>query len=181
MSYLGKLNNRNEFPLLINEMELKVGAEIGVQTGGFSYHILNNTNLFMYLVDPWVWISGYDDVSNVENKIQEQRLQITRDTLSSFVNRYKILRMFSINAVQEFQDNFLDFIYIDANHDYKHVLEDLNAWYPKIRPGGLISGHDYLDSGLNFGVRSAVLDFTRDKQLVVYNTWEDWPSWYIIK
>jgi hypothetical protein len=181
MSYLGKIINRNQFHLLINELGLRNGVEIGVQVGGFSKYLLENTFLFMCLVDPWIWIDGYDDVSNAQNDVQDIRLQMTRSNLFGYEDRYRIFRRFSVDAVKEFADSSIDFIYIDANHDYKHCTEDLNLWFPKVKNGGLIAGHDFLDSGFNFGVRSAVLDFLKDKPYKLYNTLEDWPSFYFIK
>jgi hypothetical protein len=179
--WTGKITNRNQFHLLINELGLNIGAEIGVMTGGFSLYLLQNTKLCMYLIDPWVWISDYDDTSNASNDTQTLRLQMTKDALVNYKSRYEIIREFSYNAVKLFSDNSIDFIYIDANHDYKHCSEDLNLWFPKVKDGGLIAGHDFLDSGLNFGVRSAVLDFLKDKPYKLYNTQEEWPSWYFFK
>jgi cephalosporin hydroxylase len=51
------------------------------------------------------------------------------------------------------------FVYLDANHTYEFVLADLNAWYPAVRPGGLLAGHDLYSKGYNCGVRQAVEDF----------------------
>ena len=51
-----------------------------------------------------------------------------------------------MQAVDLFQNESLDFIYIDARHDYKAVWDDLEAWFPKLRKGGLFSGHDYVDA-----------------------------------
>ena len=65
------------------------------------------------------------------------------------------------------------------------VTADLQAWYPKLRPGGVLAGHDYLDGMLpegNFGVKSAVDAFQRQQRLKVRSTREAaWPSWYLIK
>jgi hypothetical protein len=176
-----EIKHRNQFHLLINELGLRTGVELGVMTGGFSKYLLQNTYLSMYLIDPWVFIKDYDDTSNAENDVQELRLQMTKDALVNYKSRYEIIREFSSDAVKLFGDKFFDFIYIDANHDYKHCTEDLNLWFPKIKDGGLMAGHDFLDSGFNFGVRSAVLDFLEDKPYELYNTLEDWPSFYFIK
>ena len=57
--------------------------------------------------------------------------------------RRELHRMTSLEAVKKFADESLDFIFIDAEHTYEGVKEDLNAWYSKIKQGGLISGHDF--------------------------------------
>jgi predicted O-methyltransferase YrrM len=48
-----------------------------------------------------------------------------------------------MEAVKHFAPETLDFVYIDANHDYSHVLEDIEAWAKIVKPGGIVSGHDY--------------------------------------
>jgi hypothetical protein len=52
-------------------------------------------------------------------------------------------RMTSLEGAAQFFDNTLDFVFIDAAHDYQSVKEDIEAWYPKVKEGGVISGHDY--------------------------------------
>lgn len=63
----------------------------------------------------------------------------------------------SVRAAKLFADGCLDFVFLDAAHDFVNVTEDLHAWWPKIRPGGLLAGHDY-DQGWT-GVRQAVDSF----------------------
>jgi Methyltransferase domain len=53
---------------------------------------------------------------------------------------------YSVKAAESFSDGSLDFVYIDANHTFQHVNQDLRAWYPKLRVGGLICGHDAVDT-----------------------------------
>jgi hypothetical protein len=183
-----KIFGRNNLHLLINDLGLKTGIEIGVQMGGYSKYLLENTNMFLYMVDPWVFIPGFKDISNVDNGIQEQRYQITLNTVKPFVGRYKVIRKFSLDAVNDFEDNSLDFIYLDADHSYKAVAQDLLAWYPKLKEGGLFSGHDFVDGddicGSNFGVRSAVLDFLKTHNHVVDTVTDisdPFPNWWFIK
>lgn len=55
----------------------------------------------------------------------------------------KPIRMTSEEASKNFEDNSLDFVFIDAAHDYESVRNDINFWYPKVKEGGIIGGHDY--------------------------------------
>jgi len=88
----------------------------------------------------------------------------------------KFLNMTSVEAAVKFPDEYFDFIYIDANHYYKYVSEDLNAWQYKVKRGGFIAGHDYdyhidvngkpqEDPG--FEVNRAVDEFARSKNVQV--------------
>ena len=64
--------------------------------------------------------------------------------------------MTSLEAAKQFEDNSLDFVYIDACHQYDDVVEDIKLWEPKVRPGGWIGGHDFADWKIE--VKNAVLD-----------------------
>ena len=64
----------------------------------------------------------------------------------------------SIDMAKEVKNETLDFVYIDALHDYDSVMEDLRAWYPKVKNGGYVAGHDWAIQG----VKNAVIDFTND-------------------
>jgi len=81
-----------------------------------------------------------------------------------YKNRYKIHRGYSVNVSKSFDDYSLDFVYIDARHDYDGVLEDCEAWFPKLRVGGLLAGHDFVTDGRYpmgvFGVQRAVKEFS---------------------
>lgn len=54
------------------------------------------------------------------------------------------IRMSSVEAAKLYPDNSLEFVFIDANHEYEAVKADIEAWYPKVRKGGHIAGHDYI-------------------------------------
>lgn len=64
-----------------------------------------------------------------------------------------IMRTTSLEAVNRFQDGTLDWVFINAFHEYSAVLADIEAWYPKLKPGGLLSGHDYGYLGINRALR----------------------------
>lgn len=90
-----------------------------------------------------------------------------------------------MDAVRWFDDNTLDFVFIDANHDYKHFAEDLREWHKKVKPGGIVSGHDWVNgcNGLAFGVKQRMwewIDENPDKQLIILNK-RGCPSWMYVK
>ena len=101
--------------------------------------------------------------------------------------------MSSLEASNLFDDNVFDLIYIDADHTYESVKNDLNSWYSKLKNGGIFAGHDYCEyyiesTKTKFGVVKAVDEFVHEKKLDQYfqvtpNGSPDdcWKSWIIIK
>jgi hypothetical protein len=159
------------------------GVEVGVQRGVFSEVILDRSRLVeLVLVDPWREFDGYEDVANVAQAEQDAILASARDRLERFGDRAQFWRTTSVEAAARVEDASLDFVYLDARHDYEHVLEDLEAWWPKLKQTGVFAGHDYLDGDIeqgDFGVRSAVAEFCAARNLRAYDTFEErpWSSW----
>lgn len=203
-----KINTRKELTEFFEQKRyLNKGVEVGSFNGGFASEILENWQGNLYLVDVWRKLEGddYFDTSNYEIE-GEIYLECAKRT-SSYANRCFMLRMDSENASYLFNDNSLDFVYIDANHKYDSVKQDIDLWYSKVRKGGILAGHDYL--GLDwyndpnflenkkdkyiwsenskdvaagiFGVNPAVDEFAKknDHELHITNEW--WGTWFIIK
>ena len=140
----------------------------------------------MISIDPWRSAPGeeYADISNVSQPKHEAFLQEAQQRLGRFGERSAIWRMTSAAAAAQIASGSLDFVYLDARHDYESVKRDLELWYDKIRPGGIFAGHDYLDGDLPqgvFGVKSAVDEFFGSKGLDVKSTHADppWISWFV--
>lgn len=161
---------------------MRIGAEIGVSHGDFSYNILTvRPNTKLYLVDIW---ELNDQLPNPSSAYQT-----TLNKLSCFdQSRYEIVKAPSVDSARKFNDNYFDFIYIDADHNYEAVVKDLEAWYPKVRSGGLVMGHDYCQP---WGVVQAVDEFIARHKYDLYTInskgYHDGdqdggsPSWYFIK
>ena len=156
-----------------------IGAEIGVLHGINAVNILNNLSIKkLYLVDPYKLYPEYKDIiipfAHICKKDADQRLKPFLD---------KIIRIFkfSSEAKSEIPDD-LDFIYIDGNHAYEYCLEDIENYYPKVKKGGIIGGHDYTPAPhpepSNFGVRKAVDEFAQKNNLKLNHLS---PDWWIIK
>ena len=73
----------------------------------------------------------------------------------------KFMPVYSLDAAAEFENESLDFVYIDANHSLPWIMDDLCAWYPKVRKGGVVSGHDYHAMNNSVHVKYAVDAFTQ--------------------
>ena len=198
-----KYNNRIELLWELNSRGIKNACEVGVQEGKYSANILTSIQSIekLYLVDLWEHQENYVDVANVSNEKHELYLNRTKDRLKPWSNKYEILRGFSTDMCDSIPDASLDWCYIDARHDYKGCLEDIKAYWPKIKHNGVISGHDYLNSDqvkkitpnqdwsvcydgtINTGaVKGAVDEFAKSVDRQVFVGWrEPWPTWTIIK
>lgn len=179
---------REELHFIINDRGYKVGVEIGVESGKYLSYLIESTQMFMYGVDCWQYIEDYNDVANISNEQHIEHMKMAFENLKQYAGRCKLLRTFSVDAAKLFEDGSLDFVYIDANHTYEGAKLDIGTWGPKVREGGMLAGHDFLD-GLylvveelsEFGVKSAVYDYLKDKHYRLEITNELWPTWYIIK
>jgi hypothetical protein len=130
---------RDMIPELFNDFGYKVGAEIGVMNGAFSHVILTkNPTVKMYCIDPWTPWPG----SRATQNMCERRLRRAQRLLTGFDVAF--IRKTSMEALADVPDGSLDFVYIDACHDFDNVMMDLIGWNKKVRQGGMISGHDYV-------------------------------------
>jgi hypothetical protein len=149
---------------LFKDLGYKVGAEIGVYQGHYSMVICkNNPDLKMFCVDPW---RAYYYYSQTSDEQQEGFFKIAQQNLEPFKN-VEYVRKTSMEAVKDFKDESLDFVYIDGLHDFDNVMLDLIHWAPKVRNGGIVSGHDYI-TGYMVGVVPAVDTYTRQHNVNMY-------------
>jgi hypothetical protein len=182
-----EISSRDDFPELLNSLGLKgYAVEVGVYTGKFSWWLLRYwEGKTLYCVDPWRYQEDVMfDNSNIEQSEHNAAYGECLATLRDYEDRVKIWREFSVDAAKKFEDNALDFVYIDARHDYRSVTADLNAWYPKVKVGGVIAGHDYKNSFVRRNlveVKRAVDNFFIQREKVWTTIDDNLPSWYIFK
>ncbi len=184
---IGNLPSRDQIPALVDEMGLTgIGVEVGAGAGDFSRHILANCKLKrLFSIDPWSKPEGPEG-AQVLNLAEPAWYAKTVEKLLPFGLRSVVLRMYSLEAAELFKAASLDFVYIDADHWYPRITEDLCAWWPKIRPGGLFAGHDYCE--FHGDVPRAVHEFVANYGLRLYTTaldfvWEghEIRSWLVEK
>jgi hypothetical protein len=187
------LRHRRELGLLLNAQGLAgVGVEIGVKEGKFSERILHFWRGETLLsIDPWrEFGEEYINCANVAQAQQDAYYHETQSRLARFGPRSHILRMTSEEAAGEVADDSLDFSYLDAQHHYEAVKQDIALWWPKIRRGGLVCGHDYGDENETnehgvvsvFEVKRAVDEFVRETKEPFFVTTKDKrPSWFVRK
>lgn len=152
----GKNKHRDHFfPFMIDTLGYKIGAEIGVDKGEFSNHILNKSHIEKYYcIDTWQDDFGSDCKPGFYdkdgNKRYEAALAVLKDSVQS--ERVIMMRMPSLDAADRIEDNYLDYVYIDGDHSLEGIVFDLYKWTYKVKIGGMIAGHDYKDgprSGIN--------------------------------
>ena len=163
-----------------------VGAEIGVAEGDFAAALLEAAEpRELHLIDPWSHLesgsgllqAGYM-LADVEEalergvKLDAPPPNLSGDaTLAKVASRFegdprvRIHRQYSYKAAAGFEEGYFDFVYIDGNHHYEFVLRDLQDFASRLKPGGLLFGHDFFDNAFarkeNYGVVEAVLAFLK--------------------
>jgi hypothetical protein len=179
-----EMTTRQHLPFFLNGKQLVgLGVEVGVLTGEFSNHILSAWHgKKLYSIDAWRHFKGLQDSTNGDPDAHLRTLSATFKSLYLHGERSCIIRELSVEASKLFQDNSLDFVFLDAAHDYVNVKNDLEAWYPKVKKGGIFCGHDYIEGmyqGTQFGVKSAVDEFAALKGHKVNVTSEaEYPTWW---
>ena len=144
---------------VINERGYIVGAEVGVSRGYTTKHLLYyNPELLLYAVDLWDLASDATAYTNYD--FDEVKRHFEEATLP-FQNRLMVFQGLSWEMSDQIEDEFLDFVFIDADHGYPSVSKDIRAWTPKLRSDGMISGHDINLEGVLKAVKELVPNYKR--------------------
>lgn len=174
------LDSRNQIPFLLQLLNLNgVGVEVGVAYGDFSNIILQYSNLRkLYSVDPWSSnLPGFEDKEQA--KLAHNK---TIEKLAKYGDRSVIIKaqIENIKIVEQ-----LDFIYIDSSHSYEDTKNQIAMLWPKLRVGGIIAGHDYING---IPIQKAVGEFAGSIGKQIFTTRDDYSipnlvvnSWIIRK
>lgn len=149
-------------------------VEVGVYKGELSVYLLTSLpQLRLYMVDAWAEIPEGHPYRRTGDRLakstQEEWDAIRReaDCKTSFaVSRRRTLSLDSVEAAELLNDASMDLVFIDAAHDYESVKADIAAWWPKVRPSGILCGHDYGKRRLP-GVTQAVNEFAARTGLAI--------------
>jgi len=141
---------------------IEIGSWKGKSSAYLAVEIIKSgKNITLDCIDTWEGSSEHiNDLYVKSNSLYELFIKNT-SSLSSVINPIK---MNSIFASKNYEDRTIDFIFIDGSHDYESVKADINAWLPKVKIGGIISGHDY---GSWKTVTKAVDEFFVDKKILI--------------
>ncbi len=166
-------------------------AEIGVAEGGFSKQILATaTPRKLHLIDPWQEFA--DDYAKDANNRPQTEMDTRADAVRQMFDaeitagQVEIHRATSTDALPAFADASLDWVYIDGNHTYEAVSEDLRSYWPKVRDDGFLLGHDYTNHAvyraMGFGVVEAVNEFSGAAQTpIMLLTYDAEPTYLLAK
>ena len=159
-----------------------IGVEIGVQYADNALRMLYNLPIKkLYLVDPYSKYKNYDSskdgkwVDVFEQGDFDKMYNTAKNKVKHYGDKVEFVVDLSENAADKISDN-LDFVYIDGNHKYEYVLKDLELYYPKVKKGGVIGGHDW-HAGMD--VWKAANDFIKKHNLDIDGRFDDW--WIVKK
>lgn len=160
---------RYDLTRVIDERGCRVGAEIGVEHGYFSYYLLKHSDLSeLHSIDPYQgkWGPCQQDAASLLHEFGESSV-LRVSTSEEAAQHYASI------------EKRFDFVYLDGDHRYRAVKRDIASWWPLVRSGGMLAGHDYCAAGA--GVVRAVDEFVREERLTLFVTREAWASWLVYK
>lgn len=165
---------RNVLGTIFAQLGYTVGAEVGTKKGDFAKILCEaNPGLHLYCVDAWSAAFGG------EQSTHDRYFRRAQANLNG--HNVTFVKKPSMEALPDFKDGSLDFVYIDANHQFDYACPDLIFWSQKVRSGGIVSGHDYFRH-YRGGVVEAVDAYTRCHHIDPwYVTLELWPSFFWVK
>lgn len=151
MYHLLNIEGRAGLPqYLVQHQLVNVGVEIGTHLADYAEYILTHWPGHLICVDPYEHAEGYDDQAvhlwhSDPARIKDRERAAER--LAKFGIRHQLWVKNSASAASIVQDGTLDFVYIDGNHTYPYVLQDLTLWWSKVKSGGVVAGHDIICPG----------------------------------
>lgn len=186
---LTEITTRDEIPawLLKNKLNV-IMAEVGVREGKHLESLVRAKPSSLVAVDLWEddGVPSHNDRGDSAAKITSCYNRVL--TLAREHNSIRVFRKLSVEAAGVFADANFDFVYLDADHTYEGAKADIAAWWPKVRPGGVLAGHDYLKAvvgvhKLRVGVMQAVDEFVAAEKLTLHTTAakERFASWFVAK
>lgn len=184
------IRDRRDIPELLRRMNAQRIAEVGVcECTHFRNLITPESIVHAVAVDIWqeTGIRSHNDCLTPQHELERMYRQAMK--LAEEDHRVEVVRDYSPLAAERFPDGYFDFVYIDDDHTEEGVTISLNAWWPKVRPGGVIAGHDYFEytfGKVKFGIIPAVTKFRADRCLKIHVDNEmvgDLPAhdWYMPK
>lgn len=148
---------------ILKDRPHSIGAEVGVFQGDTSWRVLSILKdlKMLFCIDIWERNQDFLDASpNKSGRIVTADWKAVKNTfrenvIEEYPFRVCAMQMTSVEASRLIADDSLDWVFIDANHSFKYVKEDIELWVPKVKKGGIVSGDDFVSKPL-YGVKEAV-------------------------
>jgi len=153
-----------------------IGVEVGTFEGYNAVNILKYCSLDkLYCIDPYK--PYIDIVGGLSDFSSESWDSIYQRVKERVVNRADVIRKPSLEAVNYFPDNSLDFVYLDGDHSREYVLKEIKAWFPKVKVDGILGGHDCRENG----VLGAVTEWNYNNIQYDHKILTQSNDWWLIK
>jgi len=181
---LVRVNRRSDIPNLLHALDAERVCEVGVRNGDHLRELLVVPASEFVAVDIWceTGVRAQNDECFSQDELDKQYRRV-----AELDPRVHVDRSLSVVAATHYRDGYFDFVYLDADHTYVAVLADLVAWWPKVRAGGVMAGHDYCPASpvcadgvrVAFGVIEAVNAFAASEHLALHVDADS--DWFIAK
>lgn len=157
-----------------------LGVEVGVWRGDTGKRLLAaREHITHVMIDPWKqpaknsrYYKSSDNTALSDQSTFDDCYEYTKSETAQYGPRAIIIRKKSKFAVKQFENKTLDYVFIDGEHTYQAVKEDIELWLPKVKRGGFIGGHDYKNLPRFPGVHEAVDEiFGNSVELDGDHTW----------
>jgi len=152
----------------INRFNNSIFVEIGTWKGRSAIYMAekikeSKKNIKFYTIDIFEYKGEYESFKGESDSFYDEVLQNV-EPVKEFIT---VLKGFSVDICNQFEDESIDFLFLDGDHSYEGVKNELELWFPKVKLGGIISGHDYTQP---CGVKRAV-DETIKGVLTIGTSW----------
>lgn len=137
------LPNRNFLPLFVSRDRPKV-IEIGVEFGGYTdayYDHITSLGGHIWLLDLWQTEGNDEYFSARKGQVEKGYEEIKKKYGDK--NNVTLIKGNAFEKHKDFEEEYFDWIYIDCDHTYKGISKNIEVWFPKLKTGGIFSGHDY--------------------------------------
>ena len=154
-----------------------VGCEVGVYRGLHAKYMFDRVNITkLYLVDSYI---EYPEYTDGPSKFMDSSKKESHSILHEYRDKIIWVEKMSSDAIEDIPSN-LDFLYIDANHSYEYVRDDIISYYGKVRGGGIFGGHDY-DRNHESTVRAVDEFLARENYTYLHIASGGARDWWVVK
>ena len=154
---------------------VEIGSWQGKSAAFLTVEVINSgKKIKIDCVDSWedLWMGTAGPVKKYKGQEVFEKFLENMSPVHGLVD-FQHIRQTSLLAANAYQDKSLDLVFIDASHDYFNVYTDIKTWLPKVKSGGVISGHDFNAPEVNRAVVDTIPDVQRHGKTIWFKTIDD--------